>query len=65
MAFVAERHQVWPVVPAAVRQLDLVVNHLRWRKPAVLMAQLAERVLRKRQKCLKKPSSSANGMRGN
>ena len=50
VAFLAERHQVRPVVRAAVRQLDLVVNHVGGAESSLVLAAFAQWMRRKKDR---------------
>ena len=50
VTLLAESHQIRPVVRAAISKLPLMVNKGCWCKPAVLLAQLAERIRRQERR---------------
>ena len=50
MAFLTERHQVRPVVRAAVRQLDLVMNHVGGAESSLVLAAFAQWMRRKKDR---------------
>ena len=50
MAFLAESHQIRPVVRAAVRQLDLVMNHVGGAESSLVFASFAQWVRRKKDR---------------
>ena len=50
MAFLAERHQIGPLVCAAVSQLDLVVNHVGGAESSLVLAAFAQWMRRKKDR---------------